>query len=264
MAGRCRPRPAKSGALPLVPSRLNQVKSVPLHLLHIFPNFSLIFGAKLSSTSPTSAPHVAGRFRAPRPRSPPPGPIKMHPAPPSSFSPSSPCLPRTPSLSPRRSPSPPLAGDCSPVTFSRYRHRRAVPLPPPASPHLSPRSVSPFLHRSTTTTTTPESPHLHRLQPYLVAVLAVGAPRDNLRRLRRCKGKPGRRLIPPIHHRNHLPHRRPEVATVFCRLRPPFGATPGHLSPHNRLPQRRCALLCPGRRSKPPETHRRSIPLSRR
>jgi hypothetical protein len=142
----------------------------------------------------------------------------------SSVSPSSPSFPvpettssPEPKRQPRRAAVPvhPALRRCPP----RHRSRRAHPV------H---RSISPLHLRSAAATRTTSLRRRRRLQPHLAAVLVVGAPRDDLHRLRRLEGKPDRYSISLTPHRNSTPTVNPRPPP-FCHLRPPTAAIPVHL-----------------------------------
>nr|AAP03368.1 hypothetical protein [Oryza sativa Japonica Group] len=146
----------------------------------------------------------------------------------------------------------------------RYSRRGAVPPPQPASTCLAvpwPPLCVPI--------PSPEH-HYHHHTRAASPLPPPAAPRRRPSRQRATRQPPPASPLqgqarPPPHSTHSSPEPPPPPQAQghhrFCRLRPPFGSTPDHLSPHNRLPQCRCALLCPDRCSKPPETHRRSIPF---
>ncbi|XP_015616712.1 vegetative cell wall protein gp1-like [Oryza sativa Japonica Group] len=222
MAGGCRPRPAKSGALPLAPSRPNRVKSVPHHLLHLFPHFSPIFGAVSCPIFPRCLPtlpavpaspghdlHPRAQYKAPSC-----SPIPFPPPPRASPCPK-PHPPRSPrAAAPRRTPA---------TLRHRSRSPRTAPSPSPTpQPPCAPR---PPLHF-------PSPPskrrsHAHHLSPPPPPAPAAASRRFSHRRAvpsppsaspRRAPPRPTP-LFPNLAPKFHL-HCPPEPPQLY-RLQPP-------------------------------------------
>lgn len=98
------------------------------------------------------------------------------------------------------------------------RHRRVVP-------HVGLLSISSLRLQNAAATLTTCLRRRRPLQPHLTAVLDVGAPRDNVHRLRRLEGKPGRRSISQTPHRNSTSTVNPSQHHL-CRLQPPHCRCP--------------------------------------
>lgn len=166
--------------------------------------------------------------------------------------------PNRPPLSPRCRPTcrPLPPHPKLPVAISHYKTHARNSLSIFSSIPRAPRTLSgslhaaPFRRRSLATFGRPPAP-LHR--PRVSSLVQPASPPQG-------KARPPLLSPSPPPKSPLPPHTR---ATLAIRsLRPPFGATPGHLTPRHRLHRVRLTPPYPGRHSKPPETRRSSVPLA--
>nr|XP_025880468.1 formin-like protein 20 [Oryza sativa Japonica Group] len=168
-----------------------------LPFLHFLPHFPPKIGAVQAPLAHVAGAPSAGRCRPPRPRSPPPGPIKSIPGAPSPIFPKFPSSPRPlpPAISSR---APPLLPPSPRLTACAISF--AVPRRTPASTRFPSTAIG--------TTSPPcnlSPPLAAELRPPLLATLATAKPRHRHCRLHLSKPSTGHLLVPPIHHRAALP-----------------------------------------------------------